>query len=117
MPLPASLNLLQTSIGELSALLADDAITSVELVQAYIANIEKNNIAGLGLRAIIQTAPNELVLKIAEDLRQQGTIRGPLHGIPVLVKDSIATDPALGMDTSAGSTALGELHKNKPRFR
>lgn len=119
--LPRSLNLLQTSIGELSSLLAQGAITSVDLVKAYMCtseltfnadysvNIEQNNVNGQELRAIIQVAPLDSVLKIAEGLdreRREGSVRGPLHGIPILVKDNIATDVELGMKTTAGSTAL-----------
>ncbi|KAI9636078.1 amidase signature domain-containing protein [Dioszegia hungarica] len=107
--LPRSLNLLQTSIGELSSLLAQGAITSVDLVKAYMFNIEQNNVNGQELRAIIQVAPLDSVLKIAEGLdreRREGSVRGPLHGIPILVKDNIATDVELGMKTTAGSTAL-----------
>ncbi|KAI9634302.1 amidase signature domain-containing protein [Dioszegia hungarica] len=111
MPLPASINLLQTSITELSLLLDAGTITSVDLVGAYIDNIEKNNIAGLGLHAIIQVAPLDSVFQIAAVLdqeRRDGAIRGPLHGIPILVKDNIATASELGMATSAGNTALLE---------
>lgn len=75
-------------------------------------NIEKNNIAGLGLHAIIQVAPLDSVFQIAAVLdqeRRDGAIRGPLHGIPILVKDNIATASELGMATSAGNTALREL--------
>lgn len=40
--------------------------------------------------------------------RAAGHVRGPLHGIPLLVKDNMATEAALGMDTSAGNFALSE---------
>lgn len=43
-----------------------------------------------------------------DDERQRGKVRTDLHGIPILVKDNMATDPALGMDTSAGNFALSE---------
>jgi amidase len=61
------------------------------------------------LRAVIQIAPYDDVLAIAAGLdieRENGKLRGPLHGIPILLKDNIATDPILGMDTSAGNFAL-----------
>ncbi|WVQ85405.1 hypothetical protein IAT38_007570 [Cryptococcus sp. DSM 104549] len=107
--LPLGLNLLQTSIVELSGLLEDGNLTSVQLVEAYLDNIERDNIAGLGLRAVIESAPRDSVLAIAQTLdseRSEGNIRGPLHGIPILVKDNIATDSELGMGTSGGSLAL-----------
>lgn len=72
-------------------------------------NIDRNNVNGLGLRAVIQVAPSELVLAIAKELdeeRDKRAVPGPLHGIPILVKDAIATAPELGMATCAGNTAL-----------
>lgn len=119
--LPAEVNLLQTSISELADMLNHNVIKSVDLVKAYICmylehlsvltvdNIEKHNINGYGLRAVIQVAPLEAVLQIAQaldDERGRGIDRGPLHGIPILVKDSIATHVELGMNTTAGSLAL-----------
>ena len=41
-----------------------------------------------------------------DDERAAGIVRGPLHGIPLLVKDYIMTDASLGMDTTCGSFAL-----------
>lgn len=82
------------------------------LTYLRIANIERDNLQGQELRAVIQTAPVNLVLDIASGLdreRSEGRNRGPLHGIPILVKDSIATDDSLGMDTSAGNFALSKL--------
>ncbi|OCF31109.1 hypothetical protein I316_07241 [Kwoniella heveanensis BCC8398] len=107
--LPAGLILLQTSFSDLQAFLTNGSLTSVQLVQADLDNIERDNVNGLGLRAVIQTAPMDSVLKIAQELddeRKAGEIKGALHGIPILVKDNIATDPSLGMDTTAGSLAL-----------
>ena len=60
------------------------------------------------LNSIIELAPQSALLDIAAGLdhERKSKSRGPLHGIPILVKDSIATDPALGMETTAGSFAL-----------
>jgi len=58
---------------------------------------------------VISTAPRASLLTRAAELdaeRAAGKIRGPLHGIPILVKDNVATHPDLGMDTTAGSLAL-----------
>ncbi|KAF7893075.1 uncharacterized protein EAF02_000613 [Botrytis sinoallii] len=58
---------------------------------------------------MISTAPKKILLDIAkffDDERAAGHIRGPLHGIPVTVKDNICTDVSLGMDTTCGSYAL-----------
>lgn len=91
---PSSIDLLEIGIPDLAAYLANGTITSVSLVQAYLANIEANNHAGLLLRAVIETGPVDSLLAIASSLdeeRANGTIRGPLHGIPILLKDNIAT--------------------------
>nr|XP_019049186.1 hypothetical protein I302_02967 [Kwoniella bestiolae CBS 10118]OCF28116.1 hypothetical protein I302_02967 [Kwoniella bestiolae CBS 10118] len=110
MPISISnFDFLQTSIREVQQLLKEGKITSVQLVEAYLNRIERDNQAGMALRAVIATAPRDLVLSIASGLdeeRSRGEIRSELHGIPVLVKDNIATDPELGMDTTAGSFAL-----------
>ncbi|WVF70571.1 hypothetical protein IAT40_005363 [Kwoniella sp. CBS 6097] len=107
--LPVGLDLLQTSISELQTFLNNGSLTSVQLVQAYLNNIERDNIQGLGLRAVLQTAPVDSVLSIAQQLdddRKAGNLESELHGIPIFVDDNIATDPSLGMDTTAGSLAL-----------
>ncbi len=64
-------------------------LTSVELVKQKLSQIESHNEAGAGLRAMISIAPQDLLLKTAEKLdqeRKEGNSRGPLHGIPIIVK-------------------------------
>ncbi|CAD6585465.1 MAG: hypothetical protein CYPHOPRED_003086 [Cyphobasidiales sp. Tagirdzhanova-0007] len=78
--------------------------SSIDLTNAYL-----NRIAEVqdGLRAVICTNPQ--ALKVAQELdeeRRQDKLRGPLHGIPILVKDNICTRSEDGMDTTAGSRAL-----------
>lgn len=83
------LNLLTATTEELSFHLAIGHISSVHLVEQYLAQIEAHNKNGLGLRAVIETAPRRQVLDIAGQLdyeRKIGRSRGPLHGIPILVK-------------------------------
>ena len=80
-------------------------LTSVELTQYYLAQIEKNNVKGAQIRAIIDI--NRDAIKLATRLdaeRKAGKIRGPLHGLPVVLKANIAT--ADGMPTTAGALAL-----------
>jgi amidase len=92
----------EKSIPELQAAMASGELTSRELVRGYLERIETFN--GL-LHSVIETNPD--AVSIAERLdreRQRGHLRGPLHGIPVLVKDNIAT--ADRMETTAGSLAL-----------
>ncbi|KAF8531053.1 amidase signature domain-containing protein [Trichophaea hybrida] len=102
----SAINLLTTTAEELSYTLAAGDVSSVGVIRLYLDHIKKYDVH---LNAMIQLAPKSSVLDIAASLdyeRKMGKIRGPLHGIPVIVKDSIATDPALGMETTAGTYAL-----------
>ncbi|KAH8688628.1 amidase signature domain-containing protein [Phaeosphaeriaceae sp. PMI808] len=94
-----------TTVSELQELLRTFKLTSVQLVERYLLEIEHCN---KYLRAVISTAPKASLVQRAEKLdeeRRAGKC-GPLHGIPILVKDNIATHPDLGMGTTAGSLAL-----------
>ncbi|RPB01682.1 amidase signature enzyme [Choiromyces venosus 120613-1] len=107
--LALDIDLLTVTAEELSYRLGAGQISSVRLVETYLAQIEAHNVHGLGLRAVIDVAPRKLILDQAALLdheRRVGRLRGPLHGVPILVKDNIATHPSLGMQTTAGSFAL-----------
>ena len=100
--LSALSSLSNANIDDLNVLQAKGIISSVDLVNAYINRIWEVNGK---LRAVSETNPD--ALKIAEERdveRAEGLVRGPLHGIPILVKDSIATIDEL--NTTAGSYAL-----------
>ena len=94
----------ERSIAELQAALAGP-LTSAALVTAYLARISRLDRAGPSYRAVIAVNPDALAAARALDAeRRAGKLRGPLHGIPVLLKDNIATrDP---LPTTAGSLAL-----------
>jgi amidase len=99
---------LEKSIPELQAAMASGQVSSKELVKGYLERIASLNPL---LHSVIETNPN--ARSIAQDLdneRRRGHIRGPLHGIPVLLKDNIATDD--NMETTAGSLAL--VHSRVP---
>lgn len=101
---------LVVSAFELSELLNAQAISSVEIVELYLQQIEQHNRRGRQLRALISVAPKHELLKLAkklDDERLRGKIRGPLHGIPIVVKDNIMTDEKLGMDTTVGRYTSG----------
>ncbi|XMA19705.1 hypothetical protein WAI453_012496 [Rhynchosporium graminicola] len=86
-------------------------ITSVEVVDKYLDQISQHNCY---LHTVIATCPS--ARQQAETLdraRQNGKIRGPLHDVPVLLKDNIATHPDFGMDTTAGSLALAGSRPRK----
>ncbi len=99
---PASAEL---SLADIAAAFAHGNLTSVELTQTYLTRIEDMNLRGPSLHAVIETNPKALDIATALDAeRKAGKVRGPLHGVPVLIKDNIETaDP---MMTTAGSMAL-----------
>ena len=95
----------EKSIAELSAGMKSGEYTARALAQQYLERIAMLDRQGPSLRHVLETNPD--VLAIADGLdaeRRAGRIRGPLHGIPVLVKDNI--DTADRMTTTAGSLAL-----------
>ena len=97
--------ILDAGVREQQAAMASGRLSSRTLVARYLARIAAIDKAGPRLNAVIETNPD--ALKIAADMdreRAAGTLRGPLHGIPVLLKDNIATGDR--MSTSAGSLAL-----------
>lgn len=77
------------SAVELAQLLGPGHLTSVQIVEAYLAQTDLHN---PGLNALISRPRRESVLQEAERLdqeRQDGKLRGPLHGIPVILKVSL----------------------------
>lgn len=79
--------------------------TSAAVVDEYLRRIADLDVAGPQLRSIIELNPDARSIAEALDAeRVQGRVRGPLHGIPVVIKDSIDTRDA--MSTTAGSLAL-----------
>jgi amidase len=99
------LELEEITVSELQKKMQRGEQTSVSITKAYIARIEKIDRNGPALNSIIELNPE--ALRIAENLdneRKQGKVRGPLHGIPILVKDNINTGDL--MMTTAGSLAL-----------
>jgi amidase len=95
----------EATIDDLEAQMASGALTSHELTAAYLARIAEIDKAGPRLNAIIELNPDALAIADQLDAeRKSGHVRGPLHGLPILIKDNIAT--ADGMQTTAGSLAL-----------
>jgi amidase len=98
------LDLERITVAELSAKMAAGQLTSVQATRAYINRIAATNARGPGLNAVRLLNPRALSDAALLDLeRATGHVRGPLHGIPVLVKDN--TDVA-GLPTTAGNLAL-----------
>src|SRR2546426_4416366 len=92
----------EKSISELQDAMASGQLTSRQLTQGYIRRMQSLNPL---LNSVIEVNPNAIAIAAQLDNeRHQGHVRGPLHGIPLLVKDNIATDDQ--MQTTAGSLAI-----------
>lgn len=95
----------EVTIEQLQAEMAGGALTARRLVEGYLQRIETIDWSGPRLRSIIETNPDALEIADALDReRAEGHVRGPLHGIPIVLKDNI--DTADRMHTTAGSWAL-----------
>ena len=95
----------EKTVAELAADMAAGRVSSERLVQAYLRRIESLDRSGPTLRSVLSLNPRALDDARALDAaRARGELRGPLHGIPVLIKDNIeSADP---LPTTAGSLAL-----------
>ncbi|AOX63075.1 MULTISPECIES: amidase [unclassified Stenotrophomonas] len=94
----------EADIADLQARMASGELDSVTLARAYLDRIARLDRAGPRLRAVIELNPDALREAAQLDAeRRRGQLRGPLHGIPVLLKDNIGASP---MSTTAGSLAL-----------
>lgn len=97
--------LLTSSLPELIKQLNSGKITSFELVTSYLERIEQLDRNGPNLRTIITlNAEARSIAKQMDSLRRQGKILGPLHGVPILLKDNIESKD--NMPTTAGALAL-----------
>ena len=101
----ATYDVAEKSLAQLEADLRAHRITSVDLVKAYLARIEALDRHGPRLQSVLTINPHALADAEARDADiSAGRWRGPLEGIPILIKDNIETaDP---MPTTAGSLAL-----------
>jgi amidase len=100
---------LEATVAQLQAEMAAGRLTSEKLTRAYITRIEELDQSspqtGLGVNAIIELNPDAIAIaKQMDALRRKGTVLGPLHGIPVLLKANIDTGDKL--QTTAGSLGL-----------
>src|SRR6516162_4313516 len=98
------------TIGELADALAAGRTTSAELVRAYLARIEAYDRGGPRLNAVREINPDALAIAEALD-RAKPARRRPLEGIPILIKDNIATGDK--QHTTAGSLALADAQAQR----
>jgi amidase len=102
---PASFAFAESTVAQLQAQMTTGTLTSRALTQAYLTRIAAIDRAGPTLRSVLEVNPDALTIAAERDAeRKAGKVRGPLHGIPVLVKDNL--DSADRMQTTAGSLAL-----------
>jgi amidase len=95
----------ELGILELQQKMTSGGMTASQLAELFLERIDSIDKNGPGLNSVIETNPD--ALKIASSLdeeRRAGRVRGPLHGIPILLKDNIDTQDA--MQTTAGSLAM-----------
>ena len=96
---------LEASAADLQRAMAEGRTSAVALVRAYTERIAAIDQAGPRLASLLELNPDAATIADQLDAeRAAGQLRGPLHGIPVVIKDNIAT--ADRMATSAGSPAL-----------
>ena len=97
----------EATIADLRQALSQGRVTARTLAEAYFARMDAVDVAGPGLASVLERNPDALAIadRLDREYQAQGP-RGPLHGIPVLIKDNI--DTADRMHTSAGSLALAE---------
>src|SRR5689334_16573782 len=114
-PAPRPFALEELSIDELQAGMRSGQYTARGLVEQYLARIDALDQRGPALNQVLEKNPDALAIADQLDAeRKAGKLRGPLHGIPLLLKDNI--DTADGMHTSAGSLALAEHIAKRDSF-
>ncbi len=106
-PVVKSFELEEMTVAELRAGMQTGKWTARELVGKYLARIEEVDRRGPALNSIIELNPDaEAIAAALDQERKLGRVRGPLHGVPVLIKDNIDTHDR--MKTTAGSLALAD---------
>jgi amidase len=111
----APFDLEEATIAVLQQRMQSGQETSRSLVDKYLARIEAVDRSGPALRSVIEINPDAPTIADQLDAeRKGGRVRGPMHGIPILIKDNIAT--ADRMMTTAGSLALAGVKPPKDAF-
>jgi len=112
---PDEFALNEVTIDELQQKMKAGTYTSRSITEQYLKRIEAIDKNGPKLNAVIEVNPDALTIAAALDKeRKEGKLRGPLHGIPVLIKDNINTGDK--MMTTAGSLALEGNKASKDAF-
>ncbi|WP_438946589.1 amidase [Sediminibacterium sp.] len=105
----------EITIAELQQGLQSGKYSSVKLAELYLTRISEIDQGRHDLKSVIEVNPEALLLAEQMDKeRKQGKLRGPMHGIPIMIKDNI--DTADKMHTTAGSIALADHIAAKDAF-
>ncbi len=113
-PAPATFAHAEADIATLQAQMARGTLDSAGLTAAYLQRIDALDRRGPALHALIERNPQALdEARQLDAERRAGHLRGPLHGIPLVLKDNIDARP---MANSAGSLALAEFHPPHDAF-
>jgi amidase len=105
----------EATIDELQLKMKNGDLSSKSITKWYLKRIEEIDKKGPGINSVIEVNPDAVAIAEAMDAeRKAGKVRGPMHGIPVLIKDNI--DTADKMMTTAGSLALVGNHAAKDAF-
>ncbi len=108
------LEVTEASVTQLQQAMAEGRATSVSITRAYLARIAAYDQSGPRLNAIIRLNPRALAEAAALDAeRKAGKVRGPMHGIPFILKDNYDTGD---MPTTAGSLALANSQPARDGF-
>ncbi|MDQ3997616.1 MAG: amidase family protein, partial [Gemmatimonadota bacterium] len=114
-PPPPSFALEEATVAELAAGMRSGAYTARSIAERFLTRIDEIDRRGPAVNSVLELNPDALAIADARDQeRRAGRVRGPLHGIPVLLKDNI--DTADKMRTSAGSLALVESAAPRDAF-
>jgi len=105
----------EASIADIHTALKDGRVTCRSLVEQYLRRIDTFDKNGPGINAIVMTNPEALAQADALDARaKQGGFAGPLHCVPVIVKDNFET---VGLQSANGSLALAGFVSSKDAFQ
>ena len=107
------MDVLRTTASEWQDRLQHGETTSRFLTASCLEQIKHHNKSGMRLNALISMMPEQLALEQAAVLdyeRASGKLRSPLHGIPIIIKDTFPTDGSLGMPTTVGAAGLATAY-------
>src|SRR5256884_8859079 len=100
---PSNLN--EMTVAQMQAAMAGNQLSSLDLVNYYLTRIKTIDHAGPTVNSVIEVNPDAVAIAQRLDAeRKAGHVRGPLHGIPVLLKDNV--DTGHKRQTAAGSLGL-----------